>query len=213
MTSSPSRTRFEGPPAPIAVALDAPDLAAVALWTAELVGVVSTVKVGLEVFCRDGAAAVTTARAAAAGMGVDQIDVFLDLKLHDIPATVRGAALAVAPLAAVVEHKTSWRFHYDRLRATAGSGVFDVICHTPAGLVTECTTGNLALELDGRWVTPASGCGLLPGVERAARIEAAATITGSRHNNWGNRENGRHPWSKHGSRSMPIVSSPPATRP
>ena len=80
--------------------------------------------------------------------------------------------LAVAPLAAVVEHKTSWRFHYDRLRATAGSGVFDVICHTPAGLVTECTTGNLALELDGRWVTPASGCGLLPGVERAARIEA-----------------------------------------
>ena len=80
--------------------------------------------------------------------------------------------LAVAPLAAVVEHKTSWRFHYDRLRATAGSGVFDVICHTPAGLVTECTTGNLALELDGRWVTPAAGCGLLPGVERAARIEA-----------------------------------------
>jgi orotidine-5'-phosphate decarboxylase len=60
--------------------------------------VVSTVKIGLEVFCRDGAAAVTTARAAAAEADHGDIDVFLDLKLHDIPATVRGAARAVAPL-------------------------------------------------------------------------------------------------------------------
>lgn len=98
MTSSPSSAVFAGAPAPIAVALDAPDLASVARWTAELAGVVSTVKVGLEVFCRDGGSAVTTAREAAASVGVRDIDVFLDLKLHDIPATVRGAALAVAPL-------------------------------------------------------------------------------------------------------------------
>ena len=85
--------------APIAVAMDAPSLAVLAAWTGAVAGIVSTVKIGLEVFCRDGAAAVTTARRSAAQSGVDDIDVFLDLKLHDIPATVRGAALAVAPLA------------------------------------------------------------------------------------------------------------------
>jgi orotidine-5'-phosphate decarboxylase len=80
------------------VALDAPDLPTLAAWTTAVAGTVSTVKVGLEVFCRDGAAAVTTARRAAADAGHEDIAVFLDLKLHDIPATVHGAARAVAGL-------------------------------------------------------------------------------------------------------------------
>ena len=53
----------------------------------------TTMKVGLEVFCRDGHAAVLAVREAAAS----PVDIFLDLKLHDIPATVAGAARAVAP--------------------------------------------------------------------------------------------------------------------
>lgn len=84
--------------APIAVALDAPDLATLAAWTGAVAGTVSTVKVGLEVFCRDGAAAVTTARAAAQAAGHAGIDVFLDLKLHDIPNTVAGAAASIGRL-------------------------------------------------------------------------------------------------------------------
>ncbi len=95
LTSSRSSAEF----APIAVAMDAPSLDVLADWTARVAPVVSTVKVGLEVFCRDGATAVTTARAAAESVGHPGIEIFLDLKLHDIPATVRGAALAVAPLA------------------------------------------------------------------------------------------------------------------
>jgi len=94
LTSSLSSAPF----APIAVAMDAPDLAAVRAWTAAVAPVVSTVKIGLEVFCRDGAAAVVAAREAAREAGRDDLDVFLDLKLHDIPATVRGAAAAVASL-------------------------------------------------------------------------------------------------------------------
>jgi len=78
--------------------MDAPDLDAVRHWTAEVATVVSTVKIGLEVYCRDGAAAVWAAREAADSAGRDDLDVFLDLKLHDIPATVGGAAAAVAPL-------------------------------------------------------------------------------------------------------------------
>jgi orotidine-5'-phosphate decarboxylase len=55
---------------------------------------VSTLKVGLEAYLRDGHAAVEAARAAAPDCAI-----FLDLKLHDIPATVSGAARAVADLA------------------------------------------------------------------------------------------------------------------
>jgi len=84
--------------APIAVALDAPDLGVVRAWSRAVAPVVSTLKVGLEVYCRDGAAAVQAARQGASEVGFADIQIFLDLKLHDIPATVAGAALAVAGL-------------------------------------------------------------------------------------------------------------------
>lgn len=79
--------------APIAVALDAPDLNTLSSWAHATGPHVSTLKVGLEVFCRDGHEAVRVARAVGGGA-----DIFLDLKLHDIPATVGGAAHAVADL-------------------------------------------------------------------------------------------------------------------
>ncbi len=77
--------------APIAVALDAPDLTTLSEWAAAVAPHVSTLKVGLETYLRDGRAAVEAARTAA-----PQASLFLDLKLHDIPATVSGAARAVA---------------------------------------------------------------------------------------------------------------------
>lgn len=80
--------------APVAVALDAPDLVTMTSW-AEAVGPhVETLKIGLEVFCREGGIAVERARDVA-----PECRIFLDLKLHDIPATVAGAARAVARLA------------------------------------------------------------------------------------------------------------------
>ena len=78
--------------APIAVALDAPDLDTLADWAARTAPHVSTLKVGLEVFCRDGHRVVDVAREASGGSTA----IFLDLKLHDIPATVAGAARAVS---------------------------------------------------------------------------------------------------------------------
>jgi orotidine-5'-phosphate decarboxylase len=62
---------------------------------------VTTVKIGLELFCHEGPAAVEKVRAAGdvSGRGTQGIDIFLDLKLHDIPATVAGAARSVAHLA------------------------------------------------------------------------------------------------------------------
>jgi orotidine-5'-phosphate decarboxylase len=78
--------------APIAVALDTSDVTVATRWTAAVAPYVSTVKVGLELFSAEGPAAVEKVRAAA------DVDLFLDLKLHDIPATVAGAARALAPL-------------------------------------------------------------------------------------------------------------------
>jgi orotidine-5'-phosphate decarboxylase len=79
-------------PAPIAVALDAPDLETAARWAALVTPHVSTVKVGLELYLRYGPGIVASIQ------GASGVRVFLDLKLHDIPVTVAGAARAVARL-------------------------------------------------------------------------------------------------------------------
>lgn len=79
-------------PAPIAVALDAPDLETAARWAAQVTPHVSTVKVGLELYLRYGPDVIDSIR------GASGVQVFLDLKLHDIPNTVAGAARAVARL-------------------------------------------------------------------------------------------------------------------
>jgi orotidine-5'-phosphate decarboxylase len=78
--------------APIAVALDAPDVDTAARWANAVQRYVSVLKVGLELFCRHGPDVVNVVR------GGTGLDLFLDLKLHDIPNTVAGAARSVARL-------------------------------------------------------------------------------------------------------------------
>ncbi|MGH3249363.1 MAG: orotidine-5'-phosphate decarboxylase [Trebonia sp.] len=78
--------------APVAVALDAPDIDVAAHWATLVTPHVSTVKIGIELYLRYGPAVVATVR------GGSGVQVFLDLKLHDIPNTVAGAARAVSKL-------------------------------------------------------------------------------------------------------------------
>ena len=78
--------------APVAIALDAPDLETAARWAAQVTPYVSTVKIGLELYLRYGPEVVASVR------GASGVEIFLDLKLHDIPATVAAAARAVARL-------------------------------------------------------------------------------------------------------------------
>ena len=80
------------PRAPIAVALDAPDVETAARWAQAVTPHVAVVKIGLELFCRTGPSIVETVR------GGSGVELFLDLKLHDIPNTVAGAARGVARL-------------------------------------------------------------------------------------------------------------------
>ncbi|WP_210546842.1 aminodeoxychorismate synthase component I [Rhodoferax sp. PAMC 29310] len=65
-----------------------------------------------------------------------------------------------------VRFKTTHRPHYDAY-APSQSGVFDTLLWNTRGEITECTRGNIALQLDGVWVTPPLSCGLLDGVGRA----------------------------------------------
>jgi para-aminobenzoate synthetase/4-amino-4-deoxychorismate lyase len=76
-----------------------------------------------------------------------------------------------------VRFKTTQRAHYDTF-APGDDAVFDTLLWNERGELTEFTRGNVALRIDGRWLTPASKCGLLPGIARArllreGRIEEA----------------------------------------
>jgi len=77
-------------PAPVAIALDAPDAETAVRWAAAVAPSVQVLKVGMELFYAAGPQIVEQVRSGR--------DVFLDLKLHDIPNTVAGAARAVAAL-------------------------------------------------------------------------------------------------------------------
>ncbi|HJW60663.1 MAG TPA: orotidine 5'-phosphate decarboxylase / HUMPS family protein, partial [Actinomycetota bacterium] len=74
---------------PLVLALDTDDLERAVAWSAAAGEAAGMVKVGLELFGASGPAAV----AALAG---DGRRVMLDLKLHDIPATVAGGMRAAA---------------------------------------------------------------------------------------------------------------------
>src|SRR6184192_1396760 len=91
-TAQPLGSEAVNSPAPIAVALDAPNLECAARWAGLVTPHVSTVKIGLELYLRYGPDVVASVR------GASGVQVFLDLKLHDIPATVAGAARAVSRL-------------------------------------------------------------------------------------------------------------------
>jgi orotidine-5'-phosphate decarboxylase len=75
--------------AELVVALDFDDALEALNMATNLRGHVSWVKVGLELFISEGPRVVNSLK----GMG---FNIFLDLKLHDIPNTVRGATLACA---------------------------------------------------------------------------------------------------------------------
>jgi orotidine-5'-phosphate decarboxylase len=75
----------------IVAALDVPDPAAAAALSRKLAGHVGMLKVGLELFVAHGKAAIEAVQPAS-------LPIFLDLKLHDIPNTVEGAARGAGAL-------------------------------------------------------------------------------------------------------------------
>ena len=79
--------------APIVLAVDTSDLEIAKRWVEATHESVSVYKLGLEFFLNFGEAGVKAIQ------DVTDSDIFLDLKLHDIPHTVAGAASAIQKLA------------------------------------------------------------------------------------------------------------------
>jgi orotidine-5'-phosphate decarboxylase len=70
----------------LVVALDVPDTQTAVAMAERLTGCVGMFKVGLELFVAEGPPIIRRIRELA-----PDVDIFLDLKLHDIPNTMRGA--------------------------------------------------------------------------------------------------------------------------
>lgn len=97
------------------------------------------------------------------------------------PSAIRTIYLDPEPtLSSVFTHtKTTFRPHYNAARARVGLSAaptpsdshIDVLLHTPEGLVTETSIGNLAFNRNGTWLTPRASTGCLPGVVRRYLIE------------------------------------------
>ena len=88
------------------------------------------------------------------------------------PQNLTSASLKAAPAASPVNpddvflyHKTTQRHVYEAAQA-GKPGMEHVLLWNPAGELTEFTTANLVLQLDGALLTPPVECGLLPGTLR-----------------------------------------------
>lgn len=94
--------------------------------------------------------------------------------LPESPAQVK-LQLATRPLVEAYSEftrfKTTRRAHYDAFTPT-DPGVFDTVLWNEQGEITECTRGNVAMLVNGRWVTPPLASGLLGGVGRALALQS-----------------------------------------
>lgn len=96
----------------------------------------------------------------------------VELEVHDAPDSGLmpwSVPLDVVPVQSEHEflfHKTTLRGVYDAARSRFPDSP-DVLLWNERGDLTETTTGNLVVELDGLLVTPPVSCGLLPGTQRA----------------------------------------------
>ena len=143
--------------APIAVALDAPDAATAAAWAAAAAPHVQVLKVGLELFVSAGPGVVEQVRSGR--------DVFLDLKLHDIPNTVAGAARAVAGL----------RPRFLTVHAAGGAAMVRAAVEAAPEVTITAVTVLTSLTDDDLAAVGLAG----PALDAARRLAALAVAAGA----------------------------------
>lgn len=115
----------------LAIALDLPTLHAASPWIERLSGEVGVFKVGLELFVAAGPPAVEAVQRAGAAC-------FLDLKLHDIPATVGAAARSAADLGV----------RYLTVHASAGPAALEAAVAATQGSETRLLAVTALTSLD-----------------------------------------------------------------
>lgn len=96
------------------------------------------------------------------------------------PKFLKLASVQVNSQDPFLRHKTTRRQIYDEARAGCSADT-DVILLNERGEITETTIANIAVFREGRWITPAAACGLLPGVLRAELLVAQQIAEGVVH--------------------------------
>ena len=84
------------------------------------------------------------------------------------PIRVTLAHCAMPAADEFIAHKTTQRTAYDSFAPQVGC--FDTLLWNARGELCEFTIGNVAVLLEGQWLTPPLSCGLLPGVMRATLL-------------------------------------------
>jgi orotidine-5'-phosphate decarboxylase len=118
-------------------------------------------KIGLETYLRDGDAAVHSVREASGGR-----DVFLDLKLHDIPNTVAGAARSIGHLQPT----------YLTVHASGGAAM--IAAAVEALPATKITAVTILTSLDEATLDAVGMRG--PALDAACRLAELAVGAGAR---------------------------------
>jgi len=103
----------------------------------------------------------------------------VQLQCFSLPATPMCVILALAPSpidtqgprAEFIQHTPTRREAYEFFSSTKPAQAFDVLLWNAAEELTECSFGNVALKIDGRWLTPRLEAGLLPGVYREELLQ------------------------------------------
>jgi para-aminobenzoate synthetase/4-amino-4-deoxychorismate lyase len=95
--------------------------------------------------------------------------------LEPLPSGPVEVLLATAPLDdphGLLAHKTTLRSRYDAgIRMAQTRGAFDSLFFDSEGWLTEGGRSNVFLRIDGEWLTPPVGRGVLPGTMRAALLD------------------------------------------
>lgn len=140
MNKSQGNARGAGALERVAVALDTDDFDTFRAWCRFFGPRVGTLKVGLEAFIRWGPPAVE--RAARHGKRV-----FLDLKLHDIPATVAAAVAAARALGVhlLTVHAAGGSGMLERAAAEAARGDLRLVAVTLLTHLDDAALGELDL--------------------------------------------------------------------
>ncbi len=160
------------------VALDVPDAAAAVASAERLAGHVGMFKVGLQLFIAEGPTVVRTLR-----QRFPEVDIFLDLKLHDIPNTMRGAIASARSLGCrfITVHAGSGVAHLEACVQEAGDdlGILAVTVLTSQDeqACKEAGHTRTAAELVERRAKCAAeaGCaGLVCSGQELPRVQAVA---------------------------------------
>lgn len=144
----------------LAVALDVSTLEEARALAARLAPEVGVLKVGLQLFIAEGPAAVRMVHEAGAAC-------FLDLKLHDIPATVSGAVRAAVDLGV----------RYCTVHAAAGPAALEAAREAAQGSETRLLAVTALTSLDGPALR-AIGFAVAEPLDVVRRLAALATDAG-----------------------------------